>query len=113
MSNANPDRSNWHGKKGKSGRKPAHIEKKFWKRFDRNLPEVVSYLMKIIREADSKREELEDLILTHPFHVKDVEEEKREWSKLGIKAATTLLSKAPQRIEGTGDEGKIMVRLDF
>lgn len=71
----------FHGVKGRSGRRPISREQAYYTKLDGVLPEVVDYLISILRDAAA--------------NMKD-----KEKTKNGLQAAKILNDKAPQRISG-------------
>lgn len=105
-----PDFSNFHGKKGRSGRLSRKKEMEFWDHLDRNIPEVINYVLRVIRKAEREANALED-DFADPKLRKMFSEDIREWHKIGLKAADILLGKAPQRVAQTDPTGKIIFSL--
>ena len=98
----------FRGKKGRSGRQTLKKEMAFFTMLDNALPKVVSYCYKLIEKAErldevdiSEKNELEQKL--HKADVKD-------YHSLALKASQTLMSKAPQRIQGSEDDGAILIK---
>jgi len=72
------------GKKGRSGRKPAHREQAYFTKLDAVLPEVIDFLIATVRKGAKSEIQYE--------------------RDMAIKAANILNSKAPDRIKHSGDE---------
>lgn len=96
------------GKKNRSGRKTARQEMAFFDALDKALPKVVDYCQEIIDKARrlDKEEVLSKDILEQKLHKAEV----KDYHNLALKASQTLMSKAPQRIEGSGDDGAILIK---
>jgi hypothetical protein len=81
------------GNKG-GGRHKVKYEMQYFQKLDKSLPEVLDFLIKLVKRADvesNKENKDKDTI---------------EW---GLKAAKIMNDKAPQRIQGVGDNGAIIV----
>lgn len=96
------------GKKNRSGRKTARQEMAFFNALDKVLPKVVDYCQEIIDKARrlDKEKVLSKDILEQKLHKAEV----KDYHNLALKASQTLMSKAPQRIEGSGDDGSILIK---
>lgn len=96
------------GKKNRSGRKTARQEMAFFDALDKALPKVVDYCQEIIDKARrlDKEDVLSKDILEQKLHKADV----KDYHSLALKASHTLMSKAPQRIQGSDDDGAILIK---
>lgn len=100
----------FQGKKGRSGRKSHGVEKAYLDAIDRAIPQAVEFCELLIKEAIEMRN-------CFPKDSKNPLEIKSYWdvfkikNDLAVKAATTLIGKAPQRVEGGGDKGEILIKV--
>jgi gluconate kinase len=81
------------GNKG-GGRHKVKLEFEYFKKLDKALPEVLDFLVDLVNDAKKECGK----------QMKD--KDKIEW---GLKAAKIMNDKAPQRIQGVGDNGAIIV----
>lgn len=90
------------------GRKTVRKEMAFFAMLDNALPKVVSYCHRLIEKAEKldAMNVSDKNILEQKLHKVDV----KDYHNLALKASQTLMSKAPQRIEGSGDKGEILVK---
>lgn len=84
------------GKKNRSGRKTAREEKAFFAALDATLPKVVRFCSRLIDEAEKYKD---DNLLNRKYH-----------DEMALQAAKILISKAPERIQGTGENGEILIK---
>lgn len=96
------------GKKNRSGRKTARQEMAFFNALDKVLPKVVDYCESIIDKA--KKLDKEDVSKKNILEQKLHKETVKDYHNIAMKASQTLMSKAPQRIEGSSDDGAILIK---
>lgn len=86
----------FQGKKGRSGRKSLREEADYFKLLDASLPRGIRFLVKTIETAE----------------LSDQSDVDYKWKQeLAIKAVNILNSKAPQRVQGPGDEGEFLLKI--
>ena len=83
-----------------SGRHPASIEKKFWDKLDGALPKAIDFCLDVIQNTKLN-------LLNTNLKQREV----IELQNVGLKAAQILMSKAPQRLEGGGNEGEFIFKV--
>src|SRR3990167_3892645 len=107
--------ANFHGKKGqKSGRKSLAWQKNFWDKLDVAIPDAITYCERLLKETSGNCEFLIKQMggkEKSPIAVKAIQSELLAWKGLGLRAAQVLISKAPQRIEGGGGDGAIVLEI--
>jgi hypothetical protein len=80
------------GVKGKSGRKARHVEMNYFKKLDAMLPEVLDFLIKIVRDGAKNMEDKQKM-------------------DFALKASKIMNDKAPQRVQGSGDTGEFVFKV--
>lgn len=93
-----------------SGRRGHGVEKNYLKALDKAIPEAVAFCELLIKEAMEVRLEIAGVNKDNPIAVKQYWERFKIKNELGMKAAQTLINKAPQRVMGNEDDGSILVK---
>lgn len=99
------------GKKGNKGggRKPRSVEMNFFKQLDAALPKAIELCVKLIDDV-KKFEDTDVSTFENAFQLKAFLEERKESKQLAVKAAQIMMSKAPERVQGTGEDGAILIK---